>query len=105
MWAERQFNKEEATKFAESNVWEQMTVDEIVKLQLFQKLCMVPFSLFHESLEKVLNRPVWTHEFADFESLQNEYLGKAEKPSMDDIMDKMVKLVGRDKNRVMGVVI
>lgn len=105
MWAERQFNKEEATKFAESNVWEIMTADEIVKLQLFQKLCMVPFNLFHESLEKVLGRGVCTYEFADFKSLQNEYLGKIEKPSMDDIMNKAVKLMGGDKNRVIGVIV
>jgi len=31
--------------------------------QLFEEVLLVSFSKFHEGIEKLLGRPVWTHEF------------------------------------------
>jgi hypothetical protein len=68
-----QFTEEEAIKIAESFIWKQWSDKEVVDFQLFQdKLCM-DFSRFHEAIEKVLERSVWTHEFANPESLRSEY--------------------------------
>ena len=48
-----QLTKEQAIKFGESKVYETWTYEQIVRFQLFQeKLCM-PFSVFHEAIEKV----------------------------------------------------
>jgi len=37
--------------------------EEIVKFQLFQDCLAIPFDRFHAAIEKVLKRPVYTHEF------------------------------------------
>ena len=31
--------------------------------QLFEEVLLVSFSKFHEGIEKLLGRPIWTHEF------------------------------------------
>jgi len=68
--------KDDALKLYASEWWKDKTPDEIVSFQLYEaKLCM-PFGDFHEAVEKVLGRSVWTHEFADQEGLQAEYEGK-----------------------------
>jgi len=72
---------------AGSGVWKHWTNEQIVRFQLFQdKLCM-DFSRFHEAMEKVLDRPIWTHEFAFNDKLKEEYLGVKEKPSMEEIIN------------------
>jgi len=69
-------NKEQAIAKAETKWWVEKTFKEIVDFQLYEtRLCM-PFDKFHEAVEKMLNRPVFTHEFADYKSLQEEYEGK-----------------------------
>lgn len=69
-------NKAEAlVKFA-TKWWETATPDEIVRFQLYEpRLCM-PFAAFHAAVEKVLGRPVWTHEFADADRLRVEFESK-----------------------------
>lgn len=82
----KQFTREQAIAFGENKLYESLSDREKVSLQLFQrKLCM-PFDVFHEAIEKVLGRPVWTHEFAFIENLQKEFLGEKEPPTMDEIM-------------------
>ena len=55
--------KEQAIALAESNFWEGMSHREIAEFQMMEeKLCM-PFTVFHEAVEKTLGRPVFTHEF------------------------------------------
>jgi hypothetical protein len=81
-----QLTKEQAIAFAESGDWKDWTAQEIVKFQLFQdKLCM-PFDVFHEAVEKVLGRPVWTHEFALVDHLRDEYLTLRPKPTLEEIL-------------------
>jgi len=95
----RQFTKEEAIAIYDSNIWKEWTDEEIVKVQLFQdKLCM-DFSRFHEAIEKILDRSVWTHEFADQNRLIEEYLGLRQKPTMEDI----INLIPSDKLLIIKV--
>ena len=44
----------------------------IARYQLYEPRLAVLFSVFHEGVEKLLGRPVWTHEFADVKRLQRE---------------------------------
>ena len=89
----RQFNKEEAISIYESKIWEQWSPEDIVAIQLFQNRLLVPFDKFHEAIEKVLDRPVWTHEFADQNRLIEEYLGIRNKPTFEEILN----LIPEDK--------
>jgi len=83
----KQLTKEQAIKFYESNVWKDWSDEEIVRFQLFQRLMSVPFSQFHKSMEAVLNRSIWTHEFAYWDDLKKEYLGVKSKPTFDEIIN------------------
>lgn len=84
--------REEAITLFESKFWEQMSLEERAKFQLFErKLCM-PFDLFHEAVEKTLGRPVFTHEFGlNWEGLQKELLGESPHPTMEEIINLIPK--------------
>ena len=82
----RQVTKKEAIAIAGSKLYVDWSYDEKVKFQLFQKRLAMPFGVFHEAIEKVLKRPVYTHEFANTERLQNEYLGELPAPTFDEII-------------------
>lgn len=83
----QQLTTEQAIEFAKSKVYETWTYEQIVRFQLFQeKLCM-DFSKFHEALEKVLDRPVFTHELGlNYNGIVEEYLGCREKPTFEEIV-------------------
>lgn len=95
-----QLTKEQAIAFAESKGYKDWTYEQIVRFQLFQdKLCM-PFSVFHEAIEKVLNRPVYTHEFGlNYEGIVKEYLGVQEPPTFEEI----INLIPEEKRIVIGI--
>jgi len=77
-----------AIAIAESKAWEGWSLDERALFQLqIRELCM-PFDVFHQSVEHLLGRGVWTHEFIDMEGLLTEYYDNLEKPTMAEIMDK-----------------
>ena len=80
-------SKKQAIKIYESDIWKDMTHEQIVKLQLFQRFLCVPFNRFHQAMENVLNRPVFTHEFASPDSLRAEYLGEKQPPTLDEIIN------------------
>ena len=82
-----QLTKEQALEIAQSGIWKTWTDEEVVKFQLYQKRLCMDFSKFHEAIEKVLGRPVWTHEFAYPEFLQQEYEGFRPKPSFEEIFN------------------
>jgi len=85
--------KKKAIQLAESGWWKDAVPEAIVSFQLFeQRLCM-PFDEFHKAVETVLGRPVWTHEFATPEQLQQEFLKQKPKPTMEDI----IALIPSDK--------
>lgn len=97
--SEKQLTKDQAIAFAESGVWKEWTPDQVVSFQLFQELLCIDFGHYHGCVEKVLNRPVFTHEFADQLSLQKEYLGEKEAPSLGDI----INLIPADKRIIIGI--
>ena len=95
--------EEEAITLAESRFWESMQPEDIAMFQLWQPLLCMPFSVFHEAIEKTLKRPVWTHEFAQPDSLKEEMLGLRPAPSMEDILnlipaEKRVLILSEDNH-------
>lgn len=80
--------KDEAIKLYETGFWEQMSYRDRAMFQMFEsKLCM-PFSVFHEAMEKSLERPVFTHEFGlDSEGLRKELLGDRPTPTFEEILN------------------
>ena len=81
----KQLTKEQAIAFAENKCYENMTYRQIAEFQMEQdKLCM-PFDVFHEAIEKTLDRPVFTHEFAFREELRKELYGEKEPPTFEEI--------------------
>ena len=91
-----QLTKKQAIALAKSKVWENWTNEEIVRFQLFQeKLCM-DFSRFHEAVEAVLDRPVYTHEFAWADEVKKEYLGVKKPPTLTET----IELIPEDKRLI-----
>lgn len=89
----RQLTEKQAILFHESGIWKDWTHEQIVRLQIFQNRLCVPFNKYHEAIESVLGRPVYTHEFAYNDALVLEYLGEKPSPSFDEIMS----LIPQDK--------
>jgi hypothetical protein len=72
----RELTCREAKALAESEWWKKLDIAEAARLQLYQdRLCM-PFGTFHEGMERLLHRPVWSHEFAGRDALIAEVEGK-----------------------------
>lgn len=88
-----QITKEQAIAIYDSKEWEKWTYEEKVKFQLFQDRLAMPFDKFHEAMENVLGRSIWTHEFAGRDSLIKEYL--REKPAPD--FNQIMSLIPKDK--------
>ena len=72
----KQLTKEQAIKAAQSEIWKDMTDQQIVQFQLFQSRLCMPFGEFHRAISAVLNRAVYTHEFGDSDALKAEFLGE-----------------------------
>lgn len=84
----KQFTETEAFEFAKSGKWKEMSDRELVGFQLYQRLLCVPFSVFHGKIEKVLGRPVYTHEFGlNYDGLIAEYLGLQDSPTLQEIIE------------------
>ncbi len=76
----RELTGDEAKTLFESGWWKVMDETEAARLQLHQdRLCM-PFGDFHDAMEKLLGRPVFTHEFAGRAALIAEADGKRDAP-------------------------
>jgi hypothetical protein len=91
--------KDQAIKLAESKFWESMSFKDIAYFQLFERLLCMPFPVFHEAVEKTLERPVFTHEFAFMDDLKKELLGEKEAPSLEDI----INLIPEDKRQIIVI--
>lgn len=83
----KQLTKEEAIAFYDNKLWEDMDYKQKAIFQMQQdRLCM-PFDVFHESIEKALGRPVYTHEFGlNREGLMKELLGEKDAPTFEEII-------------------
>ena len=92
--------KKQAIALAESKWWEGKSHRDIAGFQLFEpRLCM-PFSVFHEALEKSLGRPVYTHELGlNYSGIKAEFLGLRPEPTFDEI----VALIPEEKRMVILV--
>ena len=82
----KQMTKDQAIAYAESGEWKKLTDEQLFLLQINQKLLCVPFGEFHRATEAILDRPVYTHEFAHPELLLQEH-GGAPSPTLDEIID------------------
>jgi len=92
--------KEEAVDLCKSGWWKHCTPKQIVDIQLYEpRLICGNFSIFHKAVEEVFGRPVWTHEFANSESLQAEYQGEMPPKTIPEIMD----LIPEDKRLLVVV--
>lgn len=56
--------REEAQRLYVSNWWKGKSATEIAVTQLQLDRLIVPFSVFHEALEKACGHAVYTHEMA-----------------------------------------
>ena len=85
----KELTEAEAIVLAESGVWGNWDAEQIVECQLFQERLCLPFDVFHEAIEAVLGRPVWTHEFAssNIDNIRAEYAQTRPAPTMQDILD------------------
>ena len=86
-----QFTEEQAKAFGKSEKWKKMDKNAIAEFQIFQDLLCIPFSIFHEAVEHRLGRPVWTHEFANRQSLIDEMFTGKPKPSFEEILNLLPK--------------
>lgn len=96
----KQLTKEQAVEFYNSGIWKDWDDEQIVRFQLFQEKLCVDFSRFHEAIEKVLERPVFTHEFGlNYEGIVKEYLGAKKPPTFNEI----VNMIPEEKRIIVGV--
>ena len=82
----KQLTKKQAIAIYRSGEWMDWTDEDIVKIQLFQDRVLMPFDRYHQAIENVLGRPVWTHEFAFRDRLIDEYQKERPTPTFEDIM-------------------
>ena len=80
--------KAAAIELAKSNWWKDKSAKDITFFQFFTaELCM-PFSEFHEALEKTLGRPVFTHELGmNYDEIAKELLGHTKAPTLQEVLD------------------
>ncbi len=50
-------------KYGNNRWWESKDPVEVARYQVFEDVLMTDFSTFHKSVEKLVGRPVYTHEF------------------------------------------
>lgn len=80
--------REEAIAFHDSRAWESMTLREIAEFQINEERLCIPFSVFHEAIEKTLGRPVFTHEFGlNLDGLRAELFDGKPAPTLEQIVD------------------
>jgi len=87
IWADKQVTKDEAIEIAESGIWKEWSDEIIFSFGMFQQRLSFDFSRFQEAAEKVLDRPVFTHEFAYRDLLIAEWLKHKPKASFEDVIN------------------
>ncbi len=95
----KQLTKDQAIRMYKSEIWKDMTLEQIAEFQFYQDLLCVPFDKFYEAMEHVLGRPVWTHEFAFKDNLEKEMLGGKPAPTMEEIFN----LIPKEKRIIIGI--
>ena len=88
----KQLPKEQAIAFAESESYKDMSHRDIAEFQINQEKMCMPFSIFHEAVEKTINRPVFTHEFGlNYKGIKAEIMDGKEPPSFEEIINLIPK--------------
>lgn len=82
----------QAIEVAASRWWVTATDDQIVRFQLFEERLCMPFNVFHQIVERVLRRPIWSHEFACPGRLREEYLGGRPAPTFEELLAQLPAL-------------
>ena len=84
--------KELAVAYYDTEWWKDKSYPQIAEFQLFTAELCCPFDVFHEAVEKSLNRPVFTHEFGlNYDGICKEFLGEKEPPNMNEILSLIPK--------------
>lgn len=86
----QQLTREQAVQIHDSEGWKELSDVERFTFQLNQSRLCMPFGEFHRCAEVALGRPVWTHEFADRDSLANEF-ESGNQATFDDVVTKLAK--------------
>lgn len=87
MMEEIVLTRDQAIELAESGVWREWSARQRALFQLRCKRLCMDFSVFHESIEATLGRPIFTHEFAlNREGLYQELVGHGDAPSLEVII-------------------
>lgn len=79
--------KAEAIALGESGFWETMSYRDRALFQLLEERLCMPWDVFHEAVQKALDRPVFTHEFANREGLVRQLMGEEPMPSFEDVLN------------------
>lgn len=82
----RQLNRNEAIAFGRGGEWKNWTPKQRGAFQLQQNLLCMDFDAFHEGVQALLGRPVFTHEFAYKDQLIDEWKGRKDAPTFDEIV-------------------
>ena len=81
------FTREQCIALAESKFWEGMSFRERAEFQMAEELLCMPFTVFHEAMEKTLGRPIFTHEFGlNYQGLRDELFRGTPAPSLEEIL-------------------
>lgn len=65
--------KTKAIELGKLEWWKDKSPLEIVKVQLFTEELCCDFGIYHDAMEKVLGRAIFSHEFIDPEKLIKEF--------------------------------
>ena len=84
-------DKQTAIDLAKSNWWEKKYPEAVALAQLEEPLLCMPWEIFHKTVEEVLKRPVYTHEFADPELLIKEIRGQRLPPTIEELLEQLPK--------------
>lgn len=88
----KQLTKDQAIQFFDTKSWEALSFEERAKFQISQERLCMPFGVFHEAVEKTINRPIFTHEFGcNVEGLKKEIFENSEPSTLDDIINLLPK--------------
>ena len=69
-------SEKEAIQMYDSGWWQDVTDEEILNRQSFERRTIMPFGIFFDTLERYLNEPLSQASFECPELLQQMYLAK-----------------------------
>ena len=84
-------DKETAIALAKSGWWERKYPEVVALAQLEEPLLCMPWEIFQKTVEDVLKRPVYTHEFATPELLIKELRGQRLPPIIEELLEQLPK--------------